>query len=403
MTVWLSVIGIGADGLASLAPSALQRLKSAKVVFGSSRLHALTRELGKVRVTWPSPFSVMIGELRKLTGQQVAILVTGDPLWYSAGTRLAKEFQANEIEFFPHLSAFQLACARMRWNLSEVETLSVHGRPEESLLKWFAPEAKLVILTSGQETPSRVARLLVDNGFGPSELAVLGMMATPSESRREGTAESWPSKHDAQDLPGFHTLCVKCKPNDTAQILPYGPGLPDSVFETDGVMTKREVRALTISALAPRRGALLWDIGSGSGSVAIEWMRTARDAMAIGIEPHSGRRRMARDNANRLGTPELQLVDGHAPEALSGLPRPDSVFIGGGLSTNTVEAAIGRISPFGRVVANAVSLESESKLERLQSRLGGTLIRVSIQRTQPLGQLRGWKQLMPVTQWTYST
>ena len=401
MTAWLNVIGVGADGLDGLSARAKECLIAAEIVVGGRRHHAMTDSLSKRRIYWPSPFSALIDTVRGLKPQRVVVLVSGDPLWYSAGEIFAKEFSYSEVCFHPHVSAFQLACSRMGWSLAEVETLSIHGRPVEQIAACLHPGAKFVALTSDRTAPDLVARLLVANCYGPSKMTVLGKMGTSRESRHDGVANSWQVEHPSDNIANLHTLCIHCAPEEGASLMPTGSGLPDHAFETDGVMTKREIRALTISALSPYRGALLWDIGSASGSVAIEWMRSARNARAIGIEPNENRRRMATVNARKLGVPNLSLVAGRAPEALASLPVPDAVFVGGGLSSGAAETAIDCVMPYGRVVANAVSLESESRLERLHAKFGGNLVRVNISRAEPIGRLRGWKSLMPVTQWTF--
>jgi precorrin-6Y C5,15-methyltransferase (decarboxylating) len=240
-----------------------------------------------------------------------------------------------------------------------------------------------------------VARLLTDRGYGDSAMTVLAHLGGPAETRFDGTAGGW----DAE-VPDFHTLAVECVAGEGAQISGTAPGLPDEAFEHDGKMTKREVRAVTLSRLMPRRGALLWDVGAGCGSVGIEWMRAARDARAIGLEPRADRRAMAAANALALGTPRLDLRDATAPEGLADLPAPDAVFLGGGLSVETAEAALAALNPVGRLVANAVTLESEAVLIGLHARHGGELIRLRVERARPVGPYRGWQPLMPVTQWS---
>ncbi|RYH09334.1 precorrin-6y C5,15-methyltransferase (decarboxylating) subunit CbiE [Tropicimonas sp. IMCC6043] len=395
-TPWLDVIGIGEDGLDGLAPAARARLEAAEVIVGGPRHHALVPELAAERIEWPSPFRELAEELETMRGRRVAVLVTGDPLWYSAGALYQRRFSPEEILYHPQLSAFQLAAVRMKWSLADVETLTIHGRPAEQAIPYFGPGQRLLILTEDGSSPATIARLLTENGLGPSRLTVLGAMGGPGESRIEGTAADW----NAQ-APDFHLLAVECIAAPGAHVPPR-TGLPDDAFTHDGKMTKREIRALTLSALAPRRGELLWDIGLGCGSVAIEWMRADRDMRAIGLEPSSERRAMAAANATRLGAPRLDIRPDPAPAALAGLPAPDAIFIGGGLSEVTAEAALDALKPGGRLVANAVTLESEAVLATLYARHGGDLTRIAISRAQPVGRRTGWKPAMPVTQWSLS-
>ena len=401
MTRWIDVIGIGEDGLQGLAEPAISALRRAEVIIGGSRHHGLTAGFDGERVKWPEPFSEMTGTIGQYRNRRVAILVTGDPLWYSAGARIAKEFRAEETRFHPQLSAFQLACSRMRWSLADTETLTVHGRPVQQVVPWFAEGARLAVLTGGSGDPGAIADLLTANGFARSEMTVLAAIGGPDEKRISGPAGSWGDENPTELIPPFHTLCIECRADEGAAPLPRGPGLPDSAFETDGNFTKREVRAITVSALAPRRHALLWDIGTGCGTIAVEWMRVAADSGAIGLDPNAARLELARRNALKLGTPQLKLVKGTAPEALADLPDPDSVFVGGGLRLEVFEVAMARLKPAGRIVANAVTLESEELLARLHRSRGGELVRVSVARAADLGGPSGWRPLMPVTQWRW--
>lgn len=402
MTIWVDVIGIGEDGYAGLSKQARNALEDADVVIGGNRHHGLAPNLRAERIKWPSPFSDVIGSIKKMAGRRVALLVTGDPLWYSAGALLLRHMPAEEIRFHPQLSAFQLACARMRWSLADVETLTAHGRPAEQMLPYVYPNSRLVVLTAGPEAPGQIGRLLERDGYGESRLTVLGSLGGRDESSRTETAREWAEEVRSEEVPSFHTLCIECMATAATNVRPRGPGLPDDAFESDGNFTKMELRILAIAALAPRPRELLWDVGSGSGTISIEWMRMARDALAIGIEPNKSRRAAARRNAERLGAPRMKLVAGRAPEVFSELPDPDAVFIGGGLSHETACLAVERVKPFGRVVAHAVTLESEGQLARLHQELGGELTRISVNRARPVGGFRGWEPLMPVTQWRFA-
>ena len=347
------------------------------------------------RVAWPSPFDALIDQLLSYKGKRVVVLATGDPLWFSVGARIGRAIPADQITFHPQLSAFQLASARMGWSIADVETLTVHGRPVEQMIAFIQPDQRLLILTTGAETPAQIATFLTDRGFGKSPMTVMSSMGGAAEQRFDGIAESWDHA-----VPAFNTLAVECVAAPDAALLPRVPGLADDLFHHDGTMTKQEVRAATLAKLMPMRGALLWDIGTGCGSVAVEWMRAARYARAIGIEPRADRRAMAAENAIALGTPRLQLIDGEVPSALEGLEAPDAVFIGGGLSVETFRAAWAALRPLGRLVANAVTLESEAQLIALHKEHGGQLVKLQIHRAEPVGTLTGWRPLMPVTQWS---
>ena len=343
----------------------------------------------------------MMSVIAEFRGARTVLLVTGDPLWYSAGVRVATEFSADKVRFHPNVSAFQLACARMQWSMQEVETITVHGRPVEHVIPWIAPRAKLVILTSNSESPFHVARLLSREDYGDSALTVLGKIGGPDETRVSGTARDFLEKENDWQIPDFHTLCVECAEAPGSHPIPRGPGLPDHVFDSDGVMTKREIREITVPALWPRRNARLWDIGTGCGSVAIEWLRSSPHSHAIGIDINNSRLELAARNAARLGTPNLQLVSGRAPDACRSLPAPDSIFVGGGLMEETVIEMLGRLMPSGILVANAVTAESESLLERLEREHGGQLLRISVSRIEPNSSPRFWRPRMPITQWRF--
>ncbi|MEM9199788.1 MAG: precorrin-6y C5,15-methyltransferase (decarboxylating) subunit CbiE [Pseudomonadota bacterium] len=395
MTAWLDIIGIGEDGWDGLTSTAQARLRAAEIVIGGRRHHGLAPDLAGRRILWPQPFRAMTEEVMALRGTPTAVLVTGDPLWYSAGARFCALFGSDEITFHPQLSAFQFAAARMGWSLADLEPLTVHGRPAEQAIPFFAPGARLLILTQDASSPQTLARLLTEAGYGASALTVLGALGGPNESRIDGLAESW-----SATAPDFHVRAVACAAAPGARPLPR-TGLPDDAFAHDGQITKREMRAVTLAALAPSRGQRLWDIGAGCGSVAIEWMRAARDMEAVAIEPDPARRAMAATNATRLGAPRLTLIEGRAPEALAGLPDPDAVFIGGGLSTPVAAAAMAALPSLGRLVANAVTLESEAMLAALHAAHGGTLTRIAVARAEPVGRRTGWRPFMPVTQWVW--
>ena len=395
---WLHIIGIGEDGMDGLTVDARALVESAEVIIGGDRHHKLSPNVTAERLKWPSPFDAMIDEIKRHKGRRLVILVTGDPLWYSVGARILRAIPADEITFHPQLSAFQWASTRMGWSLADTETLTVHGRPAEQVIPYLAPCARLLLLTKNEGTPADIARILTSQGYGASQLTVLGALGGPNESRIDGTAADWEA-----EAPAFHLLAVEVLADDDATLIPRGPGLPDDAFAHDGKMTKQEVRAATLAKLWPRRKAMLWDIGSGCGSVAIEWMRAARDAEAIGLEPNAKRRALAQENALKLGAPRLKLIDAKAPEGLADLPTPDAIFIGGGLSPAVIAASITALPRHGHLVANAVTLESEAILIAAHAEHGGELTRIAISRAEPVGPFRGWRPLMTVTQWSLVT
>ncbi len=392
---WLHIVGIGEDGMEGLSAATRAVVEAAEIIVGGDRHHRLSDNVTAERVAWPSPFDALIDLLTSHRGRRVVVLATGDPLWFSVGARIGRSIPPSEITYHPQLSAFQLAAARMGWSLADVETLTVHGRPVEQMIAFIQPDQRLLILTTGAETPARIARFLTERGFGTSPMTVLASMGGAEERRFDGIAESWD-----HEVPAFNTLAVDCVAAPDAALLPRVPGLADELFVHDGTMTKQETRAVTVAKLMPMRGAHLWDIGTGCGSVAVEWMRAARYASAVGIEPRADRRAMAAQNALALGTPKLEILAGEAPAALEGLAPPDAIFIGGGLSDAVFAAAWAALRPLGRLVANAVTLESEAVLLALHKRHGGQLVRLSVERADPVGRLTGWRPLMPVAQWS---
>ncbi len=392
---WLHIVGIGEDGMDGLLPATRAVVEAAEIIIGGERHHTLADNLVAERMAWPHPFDALIETIEGLRGRRVVVLATGDPLWYSVGAKIGRAIDPAQIVYHPQLSAFQLASARMGWSLPDVETLTVHGRPVEQMIAFIQPDARLLVLTTGEETPAQIARFLTERGFGQSKMTVLAAMGGKDEARFDGVAASWDHV-----VPAFNTLAVECIAAPDAALLPRVPGLADHLFQSDGTMTKQEVRAATVAKLMPMRGALLWDIGCGCGSVAIEWMRAARYVRAVGIEPRADRRALAAANALALGVPKLELVDGVVPDALKGLDAPDAIFIGGGLSRETFDAAWDALRPLGRMVANAVTLESEAELIALHKERGGDLVKLSVHRAEPVGRLTGWRPLMPVTQWS---
>ncbi|MCK8463929.1 precorrin-6y C5,15-methyltransferase (decarboxylating) subunit CbiE [Aliiroseovarius sp. S1339] len=393
-TPWLHIVGIGEDGIAGLTPATRAVVDAAEVIVGGARHHDFIEGDAEL-LAWPSPFNSLIDELTQRAGKRVVMLATGDPLWFSVGAKIGRHIDPAQIVYHPQVGAFQLAAARMGWSMADLETLTVHGRPVEQMIAFIQPDVRLLILTTGAETPEQIARFLTERGFGKSRMTVLAHMGGKDEARFDGVAESWD-----HDVPEFNTLAVECIAAPDAALLPRVPGLADTLFQSDDTMTRQEIRAITLAKLMPMRGALLWDIGTGCGSVAIEWMRGARYARAIGIEPRADRRAMAAANALALGVPKLDLVDGEVPAALGGLEAPDAIFIGGGLSEAVFDAAWTELKPLGRLVVNAVTPECQTLLISLHQKHGGQLVKLTVERAEPFGSDQRWKPMQPVTQWS---
>lgn len=395
MNGWLNIVGIGEDGLEGLSPAARALIDTAEVLVGGERhLAMVPADHPAERVGWGKPFEASYAAVEARAGKRVTVLTTGDPMYYGAGAVLSRRMRDAIAAVIPAPGAFSLAAARMRWPLQHATCLSVHGRAAESLYLHMYPGARLLILANDGNTPAQIAGMLTARGFGASRVTALEHMGGPREARHEALAKDW-GDGPVADL---NTVAVECVAAPGARILSRVAGLPDDAFEHDGKMTKREVRAATLAALGPLPGQLLWDVGAGCGSVAIEWMRAG--GRAIGIENNPDRRAMAARNATLLGVPELKLVSGEAPAALQGLDAPDAVFVGGGIGTaGLFEACWDALKPGGRLVANTVTIEGEAALAKLQHDHGGGLVRLSVSRLSPVGKLHGWKALMTVTQW----
>ena len=397
MQKWLSIVGIGEDGLAGLSPISLAFLNKAKIIFGGERhLSMLPPDDNREKIAWKSPFSNSITEIISYRGEAVCILASGDPLCYGVGATILKDIDISEITIIPSLSAFSLACSRLGWSLTEVETLSLCGRPVSYLQSYLYPGAKLLILSEGKNTPANVAEILISRGYGNSQITVLEQMGNTNENIITDIATNWQEKNIA----ALNTIAVECIADRGIVGLSRFPGLPDSAFHHDGQLTKREVRAVTLSSLAPLAGELLWDVGAGCGSISIEWLRSDRRCRAIAIEQNSTRLNYIADNATALGTPNLQIMAGKALEVIPNLPTPNAIFIGGGVTAPEIlENCWNVLVPGGRMVVNVVTLEGEQRLYQWYEKVGGNFTRIAIQRAEPIGKFLGWKAMSPVTQW----
>ncbi len=394
---WLHIVGVGEDGLDGLSAAARALIERAEVLVGGARHLAMVPSGTAERLSWARTLPAAFPELAARHGRRVVVLASGDPMWFGIGATLARQFPPDEMMVLPHTGAFSLAAARLAWPLAATATISLHGRPLDVLALNLAPEARILALSEDRSTPPAVARFLTERGWGPSRLTVFEHLGGDRERRLDGTAEDWPHAPGAD----LNTLAVVCRAGPTAVVRPRTPGLPDNAFVHDGQLTKREVRAATLAALAPLPGQILWDVGAGCGSIGIEWMRAADHAPAIAVERDAARRDYIGRNAAALGVPGLRVVAGEAPDALAGLPAPNAAFVGGGLSTpGLVETCLAALKPGGRLVANAVTLEGEAALVAWHGRSGGDLTRFAVSRAAPVGPFQGWRSLMPVTQWT---
>jgi len=397
MTPWLTIVGIGEDGLAGLGDPARKALGEASFVIGGKRHLALAAAgiAGRTE-PWPSPFSSAVERVLALRGEAVAVLASGDPFWFGAGSLLTQALQPGEWQAFPGLSSFALAAATLGWPLQETECLSLCGRPLETLSPALQHGRRCLVLSADAGTPADVAGYLAERGFGGSRLCVLEALGGTAERSRWTTAAGF----DLADVQPLNLIALDLEAANGARVIPRASGLDDALFEHDGQMTKREIRAVTLSSLAPRAGERLWDIGCGAGSIAIEWLLAHPANAAIGIEADLERAARARRNALALGVPRLQVVEGGAPAALQGLAPPDAVFIGGGLhEPGLLEAAWQALPVGGRIVANAVTLESERVLMAGHERQGGTLLRLAVSRLDAVGRLSAFRPAMAVTQW----
>ena len=396
MTNWLTVVGVGEDGLDGLSARARDAIGTAEVIVGSDRLLALMPPHGAETLAWPQPFSAVVERIKPLRGRNTVILASGDPLNYGIARKLLTFVSFDEMEIIPHLSVFSLVAARMGWSLPDCDTLTLHGRDAANIEAFIQPDVRLIVLTADATTIPEVARRLVARGFGGSEVTVLENVGGPRERISSFVASSPP----ATEYSVLNTLAIRCIASKHATILSRVAGLPDDAFMHDGQLTKREIRAATLAALSPAPDKLLWDVGAGCGSVAIEWMRSCRGCEAIAFESEPQRVKMIAINADRLGTPRLKIVAGEAPATLSGNPVPDAVFIGGGLGVLGVfETAWEALRPGGAMVVNVVTIEGELHLYDLHEKHGGYLVRMEVSHLHHIGPLRALKPRMAVTQW----
>jgi len=389
----ITVVGIGADGWSGLGEPARAAILGAEEVIGSERQLATLPADSPPRRGLPSPLAPLVDELVARANGDVCVLASGDPMLHGIGATLARRVGAERLRVIGHPSAFALACARLGWPEAEVELISAVAAPLQSVARLLQPGRRLVVYVSGPDGADRVAAMLRERGFGPSRLVVLEQLGGPRERLRESTAATWAG----DDTDPLHVVAIEVAGGPGR---PLTPGLPDDAYAHDGQLTKRHLRAATLAVLAPLPGELLWDVGAGNGSIAIEWLRAEPRARAIAIERDPARAGRIRLNAAALGVPELVVVTGSAPDALADLEAPARVFIGGGLTAlGVLDRCWDALGPGGRLVANAVTLETEASIVQARRRLGGTLVRLSVAHAEPIGGFTGWRHQLPVVQW----
>ncbi|MED6339500.1 MAG: precorrin-6y C5,15-methyltransferase (decarboxylating) subunit CbiE [SAR324 cluster bacterium] len=407
---WLYVIGIGEDGWDDLSADSRELLYKSEIVIGGERhLKMIPGDWEGERIIWASPIREAVTKILDWrpsepgSGKKVAVMASGDPLCYGIAAKLLRHLPIEEIWIKPALSTFSLICSRVGWSLPDIETLTIHGRPLEMLHTFVQPGAKLLVLNQDEGSPKQAAELLAARGFGKSQITVLEHLGGSKERQFSGQADSW----NHPDGAALNAMAIECIAGTRANVLARIPGLPDDAFLHDGQLTKREIRAATLSRLMPVVDQVLWDVGAGCGSVAIEWMRCNPRCKAVAIEKSESRLKMIQQNAFQLGVPMLDIVPGNAPEVLVDLPAPDAIFIGGGLSGgNMLETCWNALNPGGRLVANAVTLEGEQKLVQWQkvnaekNGASGDLARLAVSHVETLGKFQSWKEVRTVTQLT---
>ena len=387
----MTLIGLGEDGLAGLTDASRKALAEAEVIFGGPR-HLALCDAGARGREWPLPFSV--APVLEHRGRAVVVLASGDPFWHGVGGSLAQVLDPSEWRCFPAPSCMTLAAARLGWRLEEVTTLGLHAAPFEVLVPHLAAGARLICTLRDGAAPAALADYLTAQGFGASRLTVMEALGGPREIARAADAATF-------DLDGIAAPVVVAIAVSGGAGISHAPGRPEALFAHDSQITKSPMRALTLAALAPRAGELLWDVGGGSGSVSVEWCLAAPQAQSIAIEPRESRCDNIIENARRFGLAgRMRCVQGTAPEALADLPSPAAVFLGGGATEDVLQAIWHRITPGTRLVANAVALETQALLIRWHGMHGGQLLRIDLAQAAPLGTMQGWHPSRPQLQWS---
>jgi len=398
---WLSIVGIGEDGWDGMNSEAKQAIASADLLYGGVRHLAFlpTAASPAARVPWPSPMAPALQQiLTEHRGKKrVTVLASGDPMLHGVGVALTRNLQPDEFRVIPQVSAFSLACARLGWPIAQTSLVTLVNRPVEQLFRYLYPRERIVVFSEDGSTPASVGRLLTQAGYGSSSIDVFENLGGLSERKSSEVAARLRDKQFGK----LNLLAICCIPDAAVRPPSLTPGLPDDAFESDGQLTKREVRAVTLARLAPLPNHLLWDVGAGTGTIGIEWMRMHPSCACIAFEAREDRAARIRTNAARLGVPGLQIVQGTAPATFAGLPSPDAIFMGGGVGNDDLfETCWAMLSAGGRLVANAVTIHGEARLAARHTLYGGDLMRMTVSRAGPIGNSYGWRPMMPITQWT---
>jgi precorrin-6B C5,15-methyltransferase / cobalt-precorrin-6B C5,C15-methyltransferase len=391
----IEVVGLSARGWSEVPERLRALIQQAEVLLGSPRhLDLIPRFPGQQRLAWPSPLRERLPRLlNEVSARRVVALASGDPLTAGIGSTLIEMLGAEAVRIQPAVSSVALARARMGWSEESTQLVRLRGDDLDVVRRCLFPDRRLIILSRDAASPAEVAQLLTDEGFGDSLITVLGYLDTDTETRTEVAARDW-----AEWAPALNVVCVTCVGQGPATSLT--PGLPDDVFDHDGQLTKRDLRASALARLMPRPGELLWDVGAGAGSIAIEWLRSDPSCRAIAVERDLDRVKRVRRNAEALGVPSLDVRHGEAPSVLVALPRPHAVFIGGGGTQETIDLSWSALRPGGRLVLHSVTQETEMILIDYWKRYGGEMSRVSLEHLEPLGRYHSWRPARAVVQWS---
>jgi precorrin-6Y C5,15-methyltransferase (decarboxylating) len=397
MTGVVTVVGVGADGWSGMPAHARHEVEQAEVLVGGRRHLAVVPDTGAERVPWRAALREQLADLAgRHADRRLVVLASGDPLLSGVATTAVELLGAERVRVVPAVSSVALARARLGWSAESTDVVSLVGRDPAILRRHLSPGRRVIVLSGDGETPAAVGDLLSQAGYGASRMTVLSDLGGQDEAREERSASAWVGR----DAPGLNVVCVECRALAGTPLRPTVPGLPDDAFEHDGQLTKRDLRASALARLAPVAGHLLWDVGAGAGSVAVEWMRTDPRCRAVAVEAQPARAARIGRNAVLLGVPGLHVVTGRAPDALAELPAPDAVFVGGGASRpGVLEACWAALRPGGRLVVHAVTLETEHLLHAWYRDRGGELTRLVVERAEPLGGFSGWSPARAVVQW----
>lgn len=390
---WLTIVGWGESGISGLSAASRRALDEADLIYGARRHLSVLPAMNTEVREWPVPFAEGIPPLLVERGRRVVMLVSGDPFWFGAGATLSRHLSRDEWEALPSPSTFSLAASRLGWSLEDCTCLGLHAKPLNRIRPNVQPGRRLLVLVRDGGAVAELANKLSQWGFGHTTMHVLESLGGERERVRSAAADG------ELPLDIAHPVAVGLAIRGTGAAIPLTPGLPDHFFQHDGQITKQSIRAMTLSALAPKAGERLWDIGTGSGSVAIEWLLVHPQNQAVAFERSPERAARARHNAEVLGVDWLNVIEGAVPAVLSEQPLPDAVFIGGGLSDNLLATLWERLPSGTRLVANAVTLESETLLAQWQASRGGELLRLELSHAAPIGTRRGWKGSYPIVQW----